>query len=107
MKYLCVLFLVVTGAFSQWQMFADKEDTYLYNTVTGEVYVKHKMGNKNYQNVFVKMPKGVASIEELQNTIPQLETKNNNNNNKDRDIQLESIKKAQEMMQKSLDTGGM
>lgn len=103
MKYFFLLCFFITNVFAQWQMFADKDNTYLYNTVTGEVYIKYKVGDKNYQDVFVKMPKGITSIEELQN-LHQLETKATS---KEKDIQLESIKKAQEMMQKSFDTGGM
>ena len=48
-------------ALADWQMFADKDNTYLYNTLTGEVYIKHSMGGENYEDVFVKMPKGISS----------------------------------------------
>ena len=66
MRLVLVLGLLASLAFGEWQMFADKQETYLYNTTTGEVYVKHKRGKENYNDVFVKMPKGVASIEELE-----------------------------------------
>ena len=68
MRLALVFGLSASLAFGEWQMFADKQETYLYNTTTGEVYVKHKRGKKNYNDVFVKMPKGIASIEELEST---------------------------------------
>lgn len=46
-------------------MFSDNHNTYLYNTLTGEVYIKYPLGRESYEDVFVKMPKGVASKEEL------------------------------------------
>lgn len=103
MKFLALSFLLLTSLFAQWQMFADKQDTYLYNTQTGEVYVKHKRGGENYKDVFIKMPKGIASIEELGSEL----SPSNASKNSQKDLQLESIKKAQEMLQKSIDTGEM
>lgn len=103
MKILVLSFLFLTSLFAQWQMFADKQDTYLYNTQTGEVYVKHKRGGENYRDVFIKMPRGITSIEELRGELPPSSVLEKSQ----KDLQLESVKKAQEMLQKSIDTGEM
>ncbi|MCE3036403.1 hypothetical protein LW135_00960 [Helicobacter sp. faydin-H20] len=102
MRVFVGLIFCFAAAFCEWHMFADKEETYLYNTTTGEVYVKHKKGGKNYQDVFVKMPKGLLKLEE---EIPV--QKQGGEQKISKEMQLESIKKAQELMQKSFDTGGM
>ncbi len=128
-------------ALADWQMFADKDNTYLYNTLTGEVYIKHSMGGQNYEDVFVKMPKGISSPTNLppkkntkkQDDIPTLplekpqanapikkpikpESKNTDSNNQtnkqkikdlENDLKTQSIKKAQEMMLKTLEDGNL
>ncbi len=129
-----VFFTGLSGcALADWQMFADMDNTYLYNTITGEVYVKHSMGGPNYEDVFVKMPKGVSSPRDLpapqksradkaeQEDLAPLKSdslqedkkaqnekeagKKNSSKQQEEDLKMESIKKAQEMMLKSLDTG--
>ena len=128
-------------ALADWQMFADKDNTYLYNTLTGEVYIKHSMGGENYEDVFVKMPKGISSHMNLpskknankQNDLEALplekpkpnapikkptkpESKNIDSSSQtneqkarelENDLKTQSIKKAQEMMLKTLDSGGL
>ncbi|MCI5968282.1 hypothetical protein [Helicobacter sp.] len=38
-----------------WVMFSDKDDTYLYDQASGNVYIRIKKGGKNYEDTFVKM----------------------------------------------------
>lgn len=104
MKKILLFLIFFVWGFAEWRMFADKEETYLYNTTTGEVYVKHKKGGKNFEDVFVRMPKGVISLEDIKKESKDLTPKEQE---KQQDMQLESIKKAQELMQKALETGGM
>lgn len=99
MKKIFFLFLfLLSPLFSQWQMFSDKSDTYLYNTLTGEVYIRYKKNGKNYEDVFVKMPKGVipknSDFEpEISSTMSGAEKK---------DSKMEAIKKAQDIMNQSI-----
>ncbi|PAF49831.1 hypothetical protein BKH41_00575 [Helicobacter sp. 12S02232-10] len=96
-KIFCCIFCFTTFLFAQWQMFSDKTDTYIYNTTTGEIYIRYKKNGKNYEDLFVKMPKGI--IPEKQNNLPSsLEPKKD-------DVALEAIKKANELMNHSIDGG--
>ncbi|WP_147289259.1 hypothetical protein [Helicobacter sp. MIT 99-5507] len=59
-------------------MFYDGEDTYIYNNVSGDIYIRHKKGGKNYEDVFIKMPSGVIPNNNINkkdinenNTLPQ------------------------------------
>lgn len=57
---LFLLFLIVCAYLNAaWIMFNDGEDTYIYNSVNGDIYIRHKKGGKNYEDIFVKMPSGV------------------------------------------------
>lgn len=96
MRLVLVLGLLASLAFGEWQMFADKQETYLYNTTTGEVYVKHKRGKENYNDVFVKMPKGVASIEELEGAKATKPSKPASKSTKSKEMQEDSAKLFQE-----------
>lgn len=96
MRLVLVLGLLASLAFGEWQMFADKQETYLYNTTTGEVYVKHKRGKENYNDVFVKMPKGVASIEELEGAKAPKPSKPASKSTKPKEMQEDSAKLFQE-----------
>ena len=96
MRLVLVLGLLASLAFGEWQMFADKQETYLYNTTTGEVYVKHKRGKENYNDVFVKMPKGVASIEELEGAKAPKPSKPASKSTKSKEMQEDSAKLFQE-----------
>ena len=96
MRLVLVLGLLASLAFGEWQMFADKQETYLYNTTTGEVYVKHKRGKENYNDVFVKMPKGVASIEELEGAKAPKPSKLASKSTKPKEMQEDSAKLFQE-----------
>lgn len=60
---LCVVFVLfglgsLLGA-NPWVMFSDSTDTYIYNQITGEIYVRFRKGGRNYEDLFVKMPQGV------------------------------------------------
>lgn len=78
-------------------MFSDKKDTYLYNNKTGEVYIRYKKGNKNYEDVFVKMSHGITP----QEITPQLQAPQSEKNNQE-DMKMQSLKKTQELMNDAL-----
>lgn len=52
--------LLASTLLASWQMFSDGSDTYLYNTQSGDVYIRYKRGGKNFEDMFVKMPAGVV-----------------------------------------------
>ncbi|MDO7253835.1 hypothetical protein [Helicobacter cappadocius] len=100
MKKIFFLFLFfLSPLFSQWQMFSDKTDTYLYNTITGEVYIRYKKNGKNYEDVFVKMPKGV--IPQGSEFAPEISVETPSSSQK-KDSKMEAIKKAQDIMNQSI-----
>lgn len=82
MKQILSFLILCSFCFSQWIMFADVKDTYLYNTQTGDVYIRYQKKGKNYQDVFVKMPKGMMPEEIEQN----LEGKKSNKGHKGRSL---------------------
>ncbi|RAX58938.1 hypothetical protein CCZ01_01735 [Helicobacter monodelphidis] len=59
-KVIFILFCLSSFSNAQWVMFADQTDTYIYNNQTGEVYVRHKRGGENYNDLFVRMPNGAV-----------------------------------------------
>ncbi len=61
MKLLTALFFMSVSAFAAWQMFSDQRDTYIYNTNTGEIYIRVDMGQENYKDKFIKMPIGQSA----------------------------------------------
>lgn len=120
-KILLFMTLFATPAFAEWQMFSDGVDTYLFNTQSGDVYVRFRKGGKNYEDVFVKMPAGVRPTNQNkakqpaknapQN--PQQSTQNppktptspqTPNNEITQAQKLEAIKKSQEILNKSIDS---
>lgn len=44
-------------------MFSDGKDTFIYNTGTGEVFIRVKREGPNYKDVFVRMPRGLLPTE--------------------------------------------
>lgn len=82
-------------------MFADSKDTYLYNTQTGEVYIRYQKKGKNYQDVFVKMPKGMTP-QEIENPSEPQNNAGKTKNDSLRDSKMQSLKKSQEMMNEAL-----
>ncbi len=58
MKIIISLF-IPWWLYAEWIMFADSQDTYLYNNQSGEVYIRYRQGGENYKDIFVRMPNGV------------------------------------------------
>lgn len=105
-KVLFFLFIVIFNSvpiFAQWQMFSDKEDTYIYNTATGEVYIRFRKKGKNYEDVFIKMPQGVVLKENQESVLYPQDTSKTKNNSLET-LRLESIKKTQEMLKNSINS---
>ncbi len=72
-KFLAI-FVVISNLFGAWVMFNDGTDTYIYNNLNGDIFIRHKEGGENYEDRFIKMPAGV---------VPQnLQNNTNQNNNK-------------------------
>lgn len=94
---ICVLCACISPLFAEWVMFADKNDTYLYNNQTGEIYIRYKKGGKNYNDVFVKMPHGLQP-QELQSP-----SKTSNDEKAGQDMRLESLKKSKELLDEAID----
>lgn len=103
------LALLISPIFAAWQMFADKSDTYLYNTITGEVFIKKKTSDGRY--FFVKMPPGILQedFNRLErkdgfdssfqlNPLKPLKPDSKNADSKNADSKNEAIKKAQQMI---------
>lgn len=61
---ICVFFSNLFGA---WVMFNDGTDTYIYNNLNGDIFIRHRDGGENYEDRFIKMPAGVIP-QNLQNT---------------------------------------
>ncbi|WP_305862796.1 hypothetical protein [Helicobacter cholecystus] len=97
MKFILSLLFALGVGWGEWIMFADKQDTYLYNNQTGEVYIRYKKNRKNYEDVFIKMPHGI-SPEQIQ---PPLKPTQNEKNHQD-DLKMQSLKKTQELMNDAL-----
>ncbi len=66
--------LLCSHLFGAWVMFNDGEDTYIYNNLNGDIFIRHRSGGENYEDRFIKMPAGV---------IPKELQKNGDNKNKD------------------------
>ncbi|PAF53908.1 hypothetical protein BKH42_04025 [Helicobacter sp. 13S00482-2] len=93
------LLIGLSPLFSQWQMFSDKSDTYLYNTVTGEIYIRYKKNGKNYEDVFVKMPKGIIP---KGSDFPSVISTDTLDSSQKKDSKMQAIKKAQDIMNQSI-----
>lgn len=91
----------------EWVMFSDCKDTYIYSQNSGEIYIRHHLGKKNYEDIFVKMPRGMLPNEINKNqaatapTTPMAPTKPNTNALKD--FQLEALKKSQEILHSAIE----
>lgn len=118
-KIFLLMVLCATPAFAEWQMFSDGVDTYLFNTQSGDVYVRFRKGGKNYEDVFVKMPAGVRPTNKAkqptknapqnpqQSSQKPLQTPNppqSPNSEITQAQRLEAIKKSQEILNKSIDS---
>ena len=60
MRVLFILLIIFSDLFSSWVMFSDGVDTYIYNNVSGDIYIRHRKDGKNYEDTFIKMPSGVV-----------------------------------------------
>lgn len=96
-KLLLTLLLLLLPCFGEWIMFSDNKDTYLYNNQTGEVYVRFRKKGKNYQDTFVKMPRGMLPQELNETTLPL-----DSSSPSKEDPKLQSLQKAKEMMDQAL-----
>lgn len=99
---ICILCACVSPMFAQWVMFADKNDTYIYNNETGEIYIRYKKGGKNYKDVFVKMPHGLQP-QELQGSSKTPNNKTPNKTDVSEEMRLESLKKSKDLLDEAID----
>lgn len=115
-KFLVVLAIMAQNLFGAWVMFNDGVDTYIYNNVNGDIFVRHRGSGENYEDKFIKMPSGEIP-QNLKN--PQKNTKNspdsansnlnsyntqNLNNDKAQKEQVEAMqRRLQELESKLLD----
>lgn len=84
---------------AQWVMFADSKDTYIYNTQTGEIYIRYKKNKKNYEDVFVKMPIG-----QNPNHLNQpLKHPHSQGEDSLYETKMQSLKKSQQMINQALE----
>lgn len=79
------------SANAAWVMFSDGDDTYIYNNVNGDIYIKYKKGGKNYEDIFVKMPSGVVNLKDI------------NKDSKDSEAEIKLKNKINELERKMLD----
>ncbi|RDU64809.1 hypothetical protein [Helicobacter sp. MIT 14-3879] len=104
----CLLFCNLFGA---WVMFNDGEDTYIYNNISGDIYIRHKKGGNNYEDQFIKMPSGVIpknlqdSKSDPNSKKPNIDKKGINSYNNDNiSEQTEALKnKFQDLQNNMLD----
>lgn len=62
---ICIL---VSNLFGAWVMFNDGTDTYIYNNLNGDIFIRHRGDGENYEDRFIKMPAGVIPPN-LQNSV--------------------------------------
>lgn len=61
-KFLAILTAILafqSNVFGAWVMFNDGTDTYIYNNLNGDIFVRHRGDGENYEDRFIKMPAGV------------------------------------------------
>lgn len=61
-KFLAILTAILafqSNVFGAWVMFNDGTDTYIYNNLNGDIFVRHRGDGENYEDKFIKMPAGV------------------------------------------------
>lgn len=111
MKKILLLCLSMGLWAGEWEMFSDGKDTYIYSTNTGEIYIRHQMGKQNYEDVFVKMPRGMqpnevrnprqSSISQSSQT-PQT-SQDSSEAQRLKDMQLNALKKSQDMLNAAIE----
>lgn len=109
MKKILFLCLSVSLWAGEWEMFSDGKDTYIYSTNTGEIYIRHQMGKQNYEDVFVKMPRGMQPNEvrnqpsrSLSPQTPQF-PQTSSEAERLKEMQLNAIKKSQDMLNAAIE----
>ena len=103
-KILCGLCICVSLWAGDWVMFSDGEDTYIYSTNTGEIYIRHHLGKKNYEDVFIKMPRGMQP-NELKGSQSAIYTPTTPkvDDGRVKNMQLDALKKSQEMLNAAIE----
>lgn len=108
MKKILLLCLSVGLWAGEWEMFSDGKDTYIYSTNTGEIYIRHQMGKKNYEDVFVKMPRGMQpneiknSRQSSSSQTPQI-PQTSSEADRLKEMQLNALKKSQDMLNAAIE----
>lgn len=59
MKFILAFSFALFPLFAEWIMFSDSKDTYIYNNISGDIYIRHNKGGNNYEDNFIKMPSGI------------------------------------------------
>lgn len=105
MRYIVLIWQLFMGiGLAEWIMFSDGIDTYIYNNQSGEIFIRHHLGKQNYEDVFVKMPRGV-----LPNELKSPQKSPNQNpppNPTDENLEqrkLDALKKSQEVLNNALE----
>lgn len=99
-----ILLICLSNALADWKMFSDGADTYIYNDKSGEIYIRHKLGKQNYEDVFVKMPHGIQPNELKGKNPSNQNTQTQTPNNIDQErYKLEALKKSQEALNNALE----
>lgn len=93
-KFLAIC-IFVSNLFGAWVMFNDGTDTYIYNNLNGDIFIRHREGGENYEDRFIKMPAGV---------VPQ-NLQNNNNQNKSTRYQTNSANPANQSANQAVNQG--
>ena len=108
MKRLLLFWQFCIGlGFAEWVMFSDGGDTYIYNNQSGEIFIRHHVGRQNYEDVFVKMSRGVfpnelktpQSTQKSPNPLPNPQGIDENLEQR----KLDALKKSQEVLNNALE----
>lgn len=69
-KFFLAICVIINNLFGAWVMFNDGQDTYIYNNLNGDIFIRHRGGGENYEDRFIKMPAGIIP-QNLQNNTSQ------------------------------------
>lgn len=74
--------IFVSNLFGAWVMFNDGTDTYIYNNLNGDIFIRHKGNGENYEDRFIKMPAGEIppNLQNKANTRTQTQSRPVNQN---------------------------
>lgn len=79
-KFLAICILA-SNLFGAWVMFSDGQDTYIYNNLNGDIFIRHRGNGENYEDKFIKMSAGVVPQNQQNNKTTQNPTNRNNGTN--------------------------